>query len=51
MFLYDRERYVRPASALFLAIALGAVFLSLSRGGYFALAVMALILAIVNRYR
>jgi putative inorganic carbon (hco3(-)) transporter len=51
MFLYDPERYVRPASALFLAIALGAVFLSLSRGGYFALAVMALILAIVNRYR
>jgi O-antigen ligase len=51
MFLYDRERYVRPASAVFLAIALGAVALSLSRGGYFALAVMALILAIVNRYR
>jgi O-antigen ligase len=51
MFLYDRAQYVRPASALFLAIALGAVFLSLSRGGYFALAVMALILAVVNRYR
>jgi O-antigen ligase len=51
MFLYDSERHVRPASALFLAIALGAVFLSLSRGGYFALAVMALIIAIINRYR
>jgi O-antigen ligase len=51
MFIYDRERYVRPASAVFLAIALGAVALSLSRGGYFALAVMALILAMVNRYR
>ncbi len=51
LFLYDRDRWVRPVSAVFLAIALGATFLSLSRGGYFALAVMALILAIVNRYR
>lgn len=51
LFLYDRARWVRPVSALFLAIALGATFLSLSRGGYLALAVMALILAIVNRYR
>lgn len=51
LFLYDRERWVRPVSAAFLAVALGATFLSFSRGGYFALAVMALILAIVNRYR
>jgi len=51
LFLYDRERWVRPASSVFLAIALGATFLSLSRGGYFALAVMALIVAITNRYR
>jgi O-antigen ligase len=51
LFLYDRDRWVRPLSALFLAISLGATFLSLSRGGYFALAVIALILAIVNRYR
>jgi O-antigen ligase len=51
LFLYDRERWVRPASATFLGIALGATALSLSRGGYFALAVIALILAIVNRYR
>lgn len=51
LFLYDRDRWVRPASAAFLVIALGATFLSLSRGGYFALAVMALILAVVNRYR
>ena len=51
LFLYDRERWVRPVSAVFLAVALGATFLSFSRGGYFALAVMALILAIVNRYR
>ena len=49
--LYDRERYVRPVSAVFLAIALAAVFLSLSRGGYLALAVLALILAVLNRYR
>jgi O-antigen ligase len=51
LFLYERDRWVRPVSAVFLAIGLGATFLSLSRGGYFALAVMALILAIVNRYR
>ncbi len=51
LFLYDRERWVRPASAVFLAIALGATFLSLSRGGYLALAAMALVLAVINRYR
>jgi O-antigen ligase len=51
LFLYDRERWVRPVSAAFLLIALGATFLSLSRGGYLALAVIALILAIINRYR
>jgi O-antigen ligase len=51
LFLYDREKWVRPASAVFLAISLGATFLSLSRGGYLALAVMALVLAVVNRYR
>jgi O-antigen ligase len=51
LFLYDRERWVRPATTVFLVIALGATFLSLSRGGYLALAVMALLLAIINRYR
>jgi O-antigen ligase len=51
LFLYDSERWVRPVSAAFLAIALGATFLSLSRGGYLALAVIALILAVINRYR
>lgn len=51
LFLYDRDRWVRPVSAVFLAIGLGATFLSLSRGGYLALAVMALILAVINRYR
>jgi O-antigen ligase len=51
MVLYERERRVRILSAVFLATALAATFLSLSRGGYLALAVMALILAIVNRYR
>jgi O-antigen ligase len=51
LFLYDRERWVRPVSTVFLAISLGATFLSLSRGGYLALAVMALILAVINRYR
>jgi O-antigen ligase len=49
--LYERDRRVRIVSAVFLAIGLASTFLSLSRGGYFALAVMALILAIVNRYR
>lgn len=49
--LYERDRRVRIVSAAFLAIALAATFISLSRGGYFALAVIALILAIVNRYR
>ncbi|HXC76551.1 MAG TPA: O-antigen ligase family protein [Candidatus Acidoferrum sp.] len=51
MVLYERDRRVRLVSAGFLAIGLGATFLSLSRGGYLALAVMALILAVVNRYR
>jgi len=51
LFLHDRERWVRPLSAAVLAIALGATFLSLSRGGYLALAVIALILAVINRYR
>jgi len=49
--LYEQERRVRLVSAAFLALAVAATFLSLSRGGYFALAVIALILAIVNRYR
>jgi O-antigen ligase len=51
LFLYDRERWVRPMSGVFLAIALVALLLSLSRGGYLALAVIALILAVINRYR
>jgi O-antigen ligase len=51
LFLYDRDRWVRPITGIFLAVSAGAVFLSLSRGGYLALAAMALILAIVNRYR
>jgi len=51
LFLYDRERWVRPLSAVFLVVAGGAVFLSLSRGGYLAAAVVALILAVINRYR
>jgi putative inorganic carbon (HCO3(-)) transporter len=51
LFLYDRARWVRPASAVFLAIGLAATALSLSRGGYLALAVIALILAVINRYR
>jgi O-antigen ligase len=51
LFLYDRERWVRPLSAAFLAIALSATLLSLSRAGFLALAVIALILAVINRYR
>ena len=49
--IYERDRRVRIVSAAFGALALAATFLSLSRGGYFAIAVIALILAIVNRYR
>ena len=51
LFLYDRERWVRPASGAFLVISLGATALSLSRAGYVALAVLALILALLNPYR
>jgi putative inorganic carbon (HCO3(-)) transporter len=49
--LYEHDRGVRAVSAVFLAVAVASTFLSLSRGGYFALAVIALILAMVNRYR
>jgi O-antigen ligase len=51
LFLYDRERWVRPASAAFLVCGLVATALSLSRAGYVALAVIAVILAFLNRYR
>lgn len=51
LFLYDSERWVRPASAAFLVIGLAATALSLSRAGFLALAVLALILAVINRYR
>jgi O-antigen ligase len=51
LFIYDRERWVRPASAVFLALALIATALSLSRAGYVALAVIAVILAVLNPYR
>jgi len=51
LFLYDRERWVRPASAVFLVIGLAATALSLSRAGYVVLAVIALILAVLNPYR
>jgi O-antigen ligase len=51
LFLYDRERWIRPASAAFLAVGLVGTALSLSRAGYIALGVIAVILAALNRYR
>jgi O-antigen ligase len=49
--VYDRDRIVRLISAAFAAIFVLSTFLSLSRGGLLALGVIALILAVMNRYR
>ncbi|TMC54735.1 MAG: hypothetical protein E6J20_02025 [Chloroflexi bacterium] len=49
--LYDRDRRVRLVSAAFGGVFVLATFLSLSRGGLLALAVIAMILAVMNRYR
>jgi O-antigen ligase len=48
--LYSRGRIERWASGLFLVIALPACLLSFSRGGYLALAAVALALAITHRW-
>ena len=49
--VYERERWVRLISAGFVAIFVASTFLSLSRGGLLALAVIALIMALINRRR
>ena len=49
--VYDRDRTVRWVSAAFAAMFVLSTFLSLSRGGLLALGVIALILAVMNRYR
>jgi putative inorganic carbon (HCO3(-)) transporter len=49
--VYDRDRMVRLISAAFAVVFVLSTFLSLSRGGLLALGVIALILAVMNRYR
>lgn len=49
--LYDRDRRIRLVSAAFGGAFVLSTFLSLSRGGLLALAVIAIILAVMNRYR
>lgn len=49
--LYERDRMVRLVSAAYGGVFVLSTFLSLSRGGLLALGVIALILAVMNRYR
>lgn len=49
--LYSKDRRERQVSAVFLVIALASTLLSLSRGGYLALAAVALGLALSHRRR
>jgi O-antigen ligase len=49
--IYERDRRIRLVSAGFAGVFVLSTFLSLSRGGLLALAVVALILAVLNRYR
>jgi hypothetical protein len=49
--LHDEDRRLRIACAVFFAVTVAAVLLSFSRGGYLALAAVALGLAISNRHR
>ena len=49
--IYERERRVRLVSLVFVAIFVGSTFLSLSRGGLLALAVVAILLAAINQRR
>ena len=49
--IYERDRRIRLVSAGFAGVFVLSTFLSLSRGGLLALAIVALILAVLNRYR
>ena len=49
--IYEREQRVRLVSLGLLAIFVASTFLSLSRGGLLAMAVVALALAVINRRR
>jgi putative inorganic carbon (HCO3(-)) transporter len=51
LLLHGQDRYVRVASAVFLAVALPAMLLSFSRGGYLGMAAVAIGLAITHRRR
>jgi len=51
LFLFEPDRRTRLGSAVFLAVALPAIILSFSRGGYLALAAVALGLAISHPRR
>jgi O-antigen ligase len=51
LLLFARDRRERLAAAIFLVIAGAATLLSFSRGGYLALAVMALLLAALHQRR
>jgi O-antigen ligase len=51
LLLHGQARYVRVASAVFLAIAVPAMLLSFSRGGYLGMAAVAVGLAITHRRR
>src|SRR5205814_1481645 len=49
--LHDARTPMRLAAAVFLAVALPATLASFSRGGYLALAAVALLLALTSAYR
>jgi putative inorganic carbon (hco3(-)) transporter len=49
--IYERDGRIRVLSLGFLTIFVGSTFLSLSRGGLLALAVVAVFLAVINRRR
>jgi putative inorganic carbon (HCO3(-)) transporter len=51
LLLHGQDRYVRVGSAVFLAVALPAMLLSFSRGGYLGMAAVAIGLAITHRRR
>jgi putative inorganic carbon (hco3(-)) transporter len=51
LILYSTDRRIRVLSAAFMVIALGSVLVSFSRGGYLALAAVALGLALSHRRR
>jgi len=51
LLLHERDRYVRAGSTVFLVVALPAMLLSFSRGGYLGMAAVAVGLAITHRRR